>query len=79
MNYLNNSDCRLIYFLVSGFNKLLDNNKQISIKSELSYLIIKLIKFSFNQYFRPYSDSNIRKFDHILINEVPYKDDSKKI
>jgi len=79
MNYLNNSDCRLIYFLVSGFNKLLDNNKQISIQSELSYLIIKLIKFSFNQYFRPYSDSNIRKFDHILINEVPYKDDSLKV
>ena len=79
MNYLNNSDCRLIYFLVSGFNKLLDNNKQISIQSELSYLIIKLIRFSFNQYFRPYSDSNIRKFDHILINEVPYKDDSLKV
>ena len=79
INNLNNSDCLLIYYLVKGFNKLLDNNKQISIQSELSYLIIKLIKYSFNQYFRPYSDSNIRKFDHILMNEIPYMDDSLKV
>ena len=42
-------------------------------------MIIKLIKFSFNQYFRQYSNTNIRKFDYILINEVPYMDDSLKV
>lgn len=79
LDNLNSSDCKLIYFLILGFNRLLDYNTQVSIQSELSHLIIKLIKFSFNQYYRPYSNSAIRKFDYILINETPYIDDNLKV
>ena len=38
-----------------------------------------MIKYSFNQYFRPYSNTQIRKFDYILINETPYIDDNLKV
>jgi len=79
INNLNNSDCKLIFFLVQGLNRLLDYNTQVGIQSELAHLIIKLIKFSFSQYFRQYSNTSIRKFDYILINEVPYMDDSLKV
>jgi hypothetical protein len=76
---MNNSDSKIIFYLIFNFNRLLDYNPQVGMQSEICNLIIQVIKFSFNQYFRPYSDSNIRKFDHILINEVPYKDDSLKV
>jgi hypothetical protein len=79
INNLNNTDCKLIFFLIYQFNKLLDYNTQVGIQSELAHLIIKLTKYSFNQYFRQYSNTSIRKFDFILINEVPYMDDSLKI
>ena len=76
---LNNSDSKLIFYLIYSFNRLLDYNQQVGIQSELAYLIIRLLRFSFNQYFRPYSDSSIRKFDFILINETPYIDDNLKV
>ncbi len=79
LNNLNNTDCKLIFYLIFNFNRLLDYNTQIALQSELSHLIIRLIKFSFNQYFRPYSDTQVRKFDFILINETPYIDDSLKV
>ena len=76
---LNNSDSKLIFYLIYSFNRLLDYNEQVGIQSELAYLIIRLIRFSFNQYFRPYSNTSIRKFDFILINETPYIDDNLKV
>jgi hypothetical protein len=38
-----------------------------------------MIKYSFNQYFRPYSNTQVRKFDYILINETPYIDENLKV
>jgi D-ribose pyranose/furanose isomerase RbsD len=38
-----------------------------------------MIKYSFEQYYRPYSNTQVRKFDLILINEVPYIDENLKI
>jgi hypothetical protein len=76
---MNNSDCKFIFFLIYNFNKLLDFNPQISIQSEICNLIIQMIKYSFNQYFRPYSNTQVRKFDYILINETPYIDENLKV
>jgi len=76
---MNNSDSKFIFFLLDNFNKLLDYNQQVSIQSEICSLIIQLIQYSFNQYFRPYSNTQVRKFDHILINETPYIDDNLKV
>ena len=58
---------------------LLDYNKQPVIESELSHLIIKIIRYLFNLYYRPYSNYNVRKFDFLLINETPYIDETLKI
>ena len=79
LNTLNNSDCKLIFYLIFNFNRLLDYNKQPAIESELAHLIIKIIKYVFNLYYRPYSNYNIRKFDFLLLNETPYIDETLKI
>jgi hypothetical protein len=56
----------------------LDYNKQPAIQSELSHLLIKIIKYLFNLYYKPYSNYNVRKFDFLLINETPYVDETLK-
>jgi hypothetical protein len=38
-----------------------------------------MIKYSFEQYYRPYSNTQVRKFDFILINEVPYMDENLRV
>ena len=79
INSLSNSDSKLIFYIIFNFNKLLDYNKQPVIESELSHMIIKLIRYLFNLYYRPYSNYHIRKFDFLLINETPYIDETLKM
>jgi hypothetical protein len=79
LNTLSNSDCKLIFYLIFNFNRLLDYNKQPVIESELAHLLIKIIRYLFNLYYRPYSNYNIRKFDFLLLNETPYIDDTLKV
>ena len=78
INILQNSDSKLIFYLIYNFNKLLDYNKQPAIEIELTHLIIRIIKSMFNFYYRPYSNFNIRKFDYLLIHETPYIDETLK-
>jgi hypothetical protein len=66
INALGNSDAKLIFYLVYNFNRLLDYNKQPAIESELAHLLIKIIRYLFNLYYRPYSNYNVRKFDFLL-------------
>jgi hypothetical protein len=79
LNTLSNSDCKLIFYLIFNFNRLLDYNKQPVIESELAHLIIKIIRYLFNLYYRPYSNYNVRKFDFLLLNETPYIDETLKV
>lgn len=79
LNSLCNSDIKLIYYLIDNLNKLLDYNNQPAIESELAHLIIKIIKFLFNLYYRPYFNYQIRKFDYLLLNEAPYIDETLKV
>lgn len=62
-----------------NFNKLLDYNTQPAIESELAHLLVKIIKFLFNLYYRPYFNYNIIKFDYLLLNETPYIDETLKL
>lgn len=73
---MNNSDAKLIFYLIHSFNQLLDSNNQVAIKTEIAYLIIKIIKFSFNLYFKHFEDIQIRKFDYILLNDTPFRDET---
>ena len=79
INSLGNSDIKLIFYLIDNFTKLLDYNNQPAIESELAHLLVKIIKFLFNIYYRPYFNYNIRKFDYLLLNETPYIDESLKV
>jgi hypothetical protein len=79
LNSLHNNDSKLIFFLIYNFNILLDHNTTKVIESELASLIIRIIKFLFNLYYRPYSNYNVRKFDFLLINETPYIDETLKV
>jgi hypothetical protein len=76
---MNNTDSKMIFYLIENFNKLIDSNQNISIQTEICNLIIQIIKFSFNQYYKPYSNTLIRKFDFVLLNETPYIDDNLKV
>lgn len=79
INALGNSDNKLIFYLVFNLNRLLDYNKQPAIESELSHLIIKMIQYFFNQYYKSWANSSVRKFDFILMNETPYIDEKLKV
>jgi hypothetical protein len=79
INSLSNSDSKLIFYIIFNFNRLLDYNKQPVIESELSHMIIKIIRYLFNLYYRPYSNYHVRRFDFLLINETPYIDETLKI
>jgi len=79
LNGLSNSDCKLIFYLIFNFNRLLDYNKQPVIESELAHLLIKTIKYLFNLYYKPYTNYNIRQFDYLLLNDNPYIDETLRI
>lgn len=68
INNINNTDSKLIFYLVYNFNKILSYNDQPAIQSALVHLIIKIILFNFNSYYQPTNDSDIRKYDFILCN-----------
>jgi hypothetical protein len=74
-----NTDTKLLFYFIHNLIQLIDNNIHITIQTELCYLIIKIIKYLFNFYYRPYENYNIRKFDYQLINDTPNIDDSLKI
>ena len=78
INNLNNSDNVLIFYLVFHFNRLLDYNKKNIIEAELAHMCIKIIKFLFNLYYKPYSNFYIRRFDSILLIESPNIDETLK-
>ena len=78
-NNLNNIDCKLIFYLIFNLNRLLDYNTQHVIQTELCHLIIRIIRYSFDQYYRPYFNTQVRKFDFILISQVPYIDENLKV
>jgi hypothetical protein len=78
-NNLYNVDIKLIYYLVMNLNKLLDYNNQPAIESELSHLIIKIIKMFNIQMNIDYTNSDVRKYDYILINQLPYMDEQIRL
>jgi hypothetical protein len=78
LNEYNNNDCLLIYYIIHNLTKLIEFNKDNNI-NELCNLIIHILYYTFNIYYRPYSNIDIRKFDFMLINEMPYIDETIQI
>jgi hypothetical protein len=103
LNSLENTDCKLIFYMIHNLTKLLDYNTQThdiqsktfkvnpiskggsnttvissGITSELAYLIVKLLTYSFHLYYKSYANYNIRKFDYLLLNDNPSIDETLK-
>ena len=72
--HLNNNDNKLLYYILSNFNKLLDYNKNMKI--ELSNLIITIIKYIFDSSHISYFDYNIKQFEILEYMELPDVNDT---
>lgn len=78
LNNVYNTDTKLIYYIIMNLNRLLDYNKQPAIESELCHLIVKIFK-SLNKNVLDYTNIEVRKYDYLLTNEIPYIDDQVKL
>ena len=79
-DFLNNmlkTDSKLIYYIILNFNKLLEYNTQPAIESEIAHLIIKIIEFITDLYFKDIN-YEIRKFEYLVLTDVPYIDENIK-
>ena len=65
----------MIFYIIYNLNCLLENNNNY----DIALLIIKIIKFVFELYYKSYSNINIRMFDHLLINDPPYVNDTYNV
>jgi hypothetical protein len=58
-----------------NFNRLLDYNPQTAIQSELAHLIIVIIQYNMQLYFKE-NNYDIRRFEYLVLGDVPYIDDT---
>ena len=75
---MNNMDCKLLFYYIYNLKKLIDFNDS-SIRTNLCYMIIRLIIFNYKIYYVPFEDYQIRKFDSFLLTEAPYIDESLRV
>ncbi len=79
LNKLNNTDAHLLFYYIYNLTKLIEYNEQPAIRTNLSYMIVKLIQYNYYNYYIPMENSQIRKFDAILSVEAPYIDESSRV
>ena len=79
----NTYDCHIIFYILYNLNIIIESLKKKSTDSniitEISIMIIKIIYYMFNMYYKCNMDKEIRRLDYILINEPSYIDNSLKI
>ena len=73
---LNNLDSKLLFYLIYNLKRLLEYNEN---KTNIVNMVIKLIHFSFNHYYIPYENFQIRKFDSLILKDRPYIDESLRV
>ena len=73
---LNNIDSKLLFYLIYSLKRLIAYNEN---KTNNIYMIIKIIHVSFNNYYIPYENYQIRKFDSLILKDRPYIDESLKV
>ena len=76
---INNYDSILIFFLIYNLNKLLNYNKSNKLKSIISYLIIRIIEYNYNEYKDNINNLEIQKFRRFLYIDQPYMDDYLRV
>lgn len=66
-----NTDAKLIYFIIMNFNRLLDYNKNPVIESEIAYLVVKIIHYTNELYFKDHN-IEVRKFEYLITNNISF-------
>jgi len=66
LNQMNNIDSKLLFFIIFNFNRLIDYNTQPAIKSNISLLIIRLIKYSFSEFYYDRTNYLLNRFEFII-------------
>ncbi len=79
LNKINNTDSVLLFYYIFNLSRLLEYNEQPAIKTNLAYLILKIIQFSYYSYYIPFENTLIRKFDSLLLIDAPYIDESNRV
>jgi hypothetical protein len=79
LNKLNNTDSLLLFYYVYNLNKLVEYNEQPAIRTNLCYMIVKMIQYNYYNYYIPMENSQIRKFDAVLSVDAPYIDESSRV
>jgi hypothetical protein len=79
LNKLNNTDSLLLFYYIYNLNKLVEYNEQPAIRTNLCYMIVKLIQYNYYNYYIPMENSQIRKFDAVLSVDAPYIDESSRV
>ena len=79
LNKFNNTDGLLLFYYVYNLNKLIEYNEQPAIRTNLCYMIVKLIQYNYYNYYIPMENSQIRKFDAVLSVDAPYIDESSRV
>ncbi len=80
INSLNNLDTKLLFFIIYNFNRLLEYNSTNN-KLSITNLIISLISYSFNVFWKPVENFNLRKFEEILIidSDCPFLNEQNRV
>ena len=68
-----------IGFATDEIYAALEYNQQPAIKTNLAYLILKIIQFSYYSYYVPFENTLVRKFDSLLLIDAPYIDESTRV
>jgi hypothetical protein len=79
LNKLNNTDNVLLFYYIYNLQKLIEYNQQPAIRTNISYLIVRIIQYSYYMYFIPIDNSQIRKFDSLMLLDAPYIDEFSRV
>jgi hypothetical protein len=79
LSKINNTDSYLIFYYIYNMSKLIEYNTQPAIKTQITYMLIRIIQFSYNMYFVPIEYTAIRRFSSILSIDAPYIDESSRV
>ena len=69
-----NDNKQLLFYLIFNLDRLLEYNNNTNI----AVMIIRIIRYNYEQYYIPIDNLQIRKYEKILNNETPYINDTLK-
>lgn len=76
---INNTDTLMLFYYIMNMFKLIDYNEQPAIRTNITFLLVKIIQHCYAMYYVPLENSQVRKFDSILSIEAPYIDESLRV